>query len=65
MANRFIIAAVYLISFGLAFFALSGIKYEKFCYVSNPNKVRVLLILLAMGLAYVTAEFILGITLYI
>lgn len=52
---------LYLLMFGVSFYALSGIKFDKLMFVSNPNKARLLIILLSMSLSYLTVQFLKGI----
>ena len=63
MLDWFVIV-VYLVSFFICFYALSCIKFDRLCYVSEPNKVRLLLLLFAMGLGYLVAGFVLELTIY-
>lgn len=59
-----LVIGVYLLCFAISFYALSSIKFELFCKVNEPAKVQLLLFLLAIGLGYVVAQFILEITIY-
>lgn len=54
----------YIGCFGFSFYALSAIRFDQLCYVKDVNKVRLLLFLLAMGLGYLVAQFLLMITIY-
>lgn len=56
--------SIHLCCVALSFFALSSLKFEKFCDVRNPYKVRVLLILLSLGLGYLSAQLLLALTLF-
>ncbi len=49
----------YLFCFTLSFYALSGIKFDKFMNVRQPWKVHLLLLLSAMGLGFLAGEFLL------
>lgn len=64
MTYQIINILTYLLTFALSFNALSSIRFDKLCYVNNPNKVRLLLILLSMALAYLVTQFIFGLTIY-
>lgn len=64
MTYSIIQISVHLCCVGFSFFALSSLKFEKFCDVRNPYKVRTLLILLSMGLGYLVAQFLLALTIY-
>lgn len=56
--------SVYLLSFIISFWALSGVKFENFCDVTKPGKAQMLLLLLSLGLGYIVAQFLLTITVY-
>lgn len=56
--------SVHLLCFAICFYALSCLKFDKLCDVSKPAKVQLLLILLALGLGYVCAQFLLAITIF-
>lgn len=55
---------VYLVCFAASFYALTCVKFENFCKVQEPVKVNFLLLLLAIGLGYVVAQFVLMLTIY-
>lgn len=61
---NWIVVIVYLFCFAVSFYALSCIKFELFCKVNEPSKVQLLLFLLAIGLGYVVAQFILELSIY-
>lgn len=63
MLEWFIIL-IYLFCFAISFYALSCLKFELFCKVNEPAKVQLLLLLLAIGLGYVVAQFVLELTIY-
>lgn len=50
------------VCFFVSFYALSSVKFETFCHVSNPGKVRMLLFLLCLVLAYLSTEAIMSLT---
>lgn len=56
--------AVHLMCFALSFWALSSIRFERFCDVKKPAKVQMLLLLLAIALGYVVAQFLLAISIF-
>lgn len=56
--------AVHVLSFMLCFWALSCVQFEKFTNVRKPGQVRLLLLLLALGLGYLVAQFLLAISLF-
>lgn len=64
MQTFMITVSVYLGSFIVSFWALSGVKFESFCDVSKPGKAQMLLLLLSLGLGYIVAQFLLMITVY-
>ena len=55
---------VHAVSFILCFWALSCARFELFTNVRKPGQVRLLLLLLAMGLGYLVAQFLLSISIY-
>ena len=42
---------VFFACFGLSFYAISSIQFEKVCSVKNPKKVQILMFLLSLALA--------------
>lgn len=63
MATIYIIG-LHLICFTASFYALSCVKFENFTNVRQPRKVQLLLLLMAIGLGYIVAQFLLVITYY-
>ena len=55
---------VFFACFGLSFYAISSIQFEKVCSVKNPKKVQILMLLLSLALAYITSQAILQLTIY-
>ncbi len=55
---------VFFARFGLSFYAISSIQFEKVCSVKNPKKVQILMFLLSLALAYITSQAILQLTIY-
>lgn len=55
---------IHLISFMCCFYALSCVRFDKFCDVRNPVKVQLLLLVMALGLGYVVAQFLLTLTIF-
>ena len=55
---------VYLICFLVALYALSGVQFDRFVNVKQPMKAQVLLLLLAMALAYLCGTLILELTIF-
>lgn len=55
---------VFFACFGLSFYAISSIQFEKVCSVKNPKKVQILMFLLSFALAYITSQAILQLTIY-
>lgn len=56
--------SVYLCCFAASFWALSAVKFDRFCDVRKPGKVQCLLLLLSLGLGYLVANFLLNISLF-
>ncbi len=55
---------VFFACFGLSFYAISSIQFEKVCSVKNPKKVQILMFLSSLALAYITSQAILQLTIY-
>ncbi len=55
---------VFFACFGLSFYAISSIQFEKVCSVKNPKKVQILMFLLSLALAYITSQAIFQLTIY-
>ena len=55
---------VFFSCFGLSFYAISSIQFEKVCSVKNPKKVQILMFLLSLALAYITSQAVLQLTIY-
>ncbi|MEF9919716.1 MAG: DUF1146 family protein [Erysipelotrichaceae bacterium] len=64
MLYKLVNITVHLLCFVVSFYALSSLHFDRFCDVRKPMKVQVLLLLLAIGLGYVVAQFLLALTLY-
>lgn len=62
MIYYFVRLAVYILSFVMSLWALSNIQFEKFTHVSKPGKTQLLLLLLAMALAYLVGQFLLSLS---
>lgn len=61
MNSYFIIKiTIHLLSFILSFYALSGVRFDRFMDVKVPIKAQLLLLFTAMGLGYLVAQFILA-----
>lgn len=56
--------ALFLLCFGVSFYAISGIQFDKFCNVRQPKRVMVLMFLLSLALAYLTTQAILELTVF-
>lgn len=54
--------SVYLVSFFITMVAMTGVDFQKIVRRQEEWKVLLLSILLAMGIAYLVAEFILALT---
>ncbi len=55
---------IHLLCIAVSFFALSAIKFERFCDVKKPMKIQALLILCSMGLGYLVAQLIMTLTVF-
>ncbi len=62
MIYYYIRIVIYFISFMLSLYALGSIQFEKFTNVRKPAQVQLLILLLAIGLAYVVSKFFLGLS---
>ncbi len=54
--------AVYLISFFITMYAMNGIDFNKIKRKRSESQVFLLSILMSMGIAFLVAEFLLGLT---
>lgn len=61
MTYNVIRVSVHLLSFLLSAYALSGVKFDKFCDVKQPIKAQLLLLLSSLGLGFLVAQFFLSI----
>ena len=64
MAASVISYLVFFACFGLSFYAISSIQFEKVCSVKNSKKVQILMFLLSLCLAYISSHAILQLTIY-
>ena len=55
---------VFFACFGLSFYAISSIQFEKEKKKKNPKKVQILMFLLSLCLAYISSQAILQLTIY-
>lgn len=55
---------VFLLCFGLSFYALSGVQFDKFVSVRQPAKAVALLFLLSFVLAYLAMQAVLELTIF-
>ena len=53
---------LYLLSFVVCFYCLSGIDFGRFMRKGHSNKAQCMLILFAIALAYLVTQFFLGIS---
>ena len=56
--------SIHLICIAVSFFALSCVKFERFCDIRKPMKVQALLILISMALGYLVAQLIMTLTVF-
>lgn len=64
MAYHVVRFFVFLLCFGLSLYALSGVQFDKFVNVKQPNKAVALLFLLSLALAYLTSQALLELTVF-
>lgn len=55
---------IYLLAFCLACYGLSSIRFDKILFKDRPRRARLLFFILAMALAYLIANFILGLFIF-
>ncbi|MFI3284567.1 MAG: DUF1146 family protein [Erysipelotrichaceae bacterium] len=51
---------LYILTFAIALYALSSLNYEKMIKGNHVSQAQVLYLLLAMALAYLSSQFLLG-----
>ncbi len=56
--------SIHLICIAVSFFALSCVKFERFCDIRKPMKVQALPILSSMALGYLVAQLIMTLTVF-
>ncbi len=54
---------IYFLTFSVSFYGLNAINFEKIIYPKRVIQAQVLVILLAMALAYLITQFLLGLSL--
>jgi uncharacterized membrane protein YwzB len=54
---------LYFLSFGVCLYALMAIDFKKFIYPSRTLQTQALVLILAMALAYLITQFLLGLRL--
>lgn len=54
---------IYLVSFLVSAYALSGVNFEKITRIRKQQEIQVLYLLLSIALAYLVAQFMLGLSL--
>ena len=64
MEFSFLQIIVHLLCAAASFYALSAIKFERFCDVRKPMKVQFLLLLVSLALGYLVAQFLFALTIY-
>ncbi len=55
---------LFVLCFGMSFYAVSAIQFDRFCSVKQARKVVVLMFLLSLVLAYLATQAILDLTVY-
>lgn len=64
MQFYFINITIHLLCFIISFYALSSVRFDRICDVKKPAKVQLLLLLLALALGYLSAQFLLSISIF-
>lgn len=59
---RYVVFGIYVISFALSFYYLSGLDFARFLRKGHSHKAEGLLFLFSVALAYIVTQFFLGIT---
>lgn len=55
---------VHILCFIISFWALSNVAFERFVHAEKPGKTQMLLLLLALALGYLVAQFLLNISIF-
>ena len=63
MSEKIVTYLIYMVCFGLSFWALSGLDFAKILRKGSTQKAWLLLILLSMALAYLCAMFLTSLSL--
>ena len=64
MATNLIVLIVYIVSFAVSFFALTAVRFDRFCHLQQPWKIHLFIFLLAMAIGWLSAQFILALSIY-
>lgn len=56
--------SIHLFCVALSYFALSAVRFERFCDVRYPLKIQALLILSSLALGYLAAQLLLTLTVF-
>lgn len=57
--------SLYFVMFAVSLYGLNAVNFSSFIYPAKVKQAQVLLILLAMGLAYLATQFLLGLRFFI
>lgn len=60
--NQVIQIALYFVFFALSLYGLNAIEFRKLFYTEKTIQAQVLVLLIAMSLAYLSVQFLLGLT---
>ncbi|QIK68940.1 DUF1146 domain-containing protein [Erysipelothrix sp. HDW6C] len=60
--NDILRIGLYLVSFMVSAYALSGVDFGKFMRKGGELRMQLLLLLLSLGLGYIVAQFLLGLS---
>ena len=58
--NSLVSIALYFVMFGVSLYGLSAVNFSALMHPAKTKQAQVLIILLAMGLAYLATQFLLG-----
>ncbi len=60
--NQFVLITLYFVFFSLSLYALSAINFKKIFHSAKTTQSQILILLLAMCIAYLSVQFLLGLT---
>ncbi len=60
--NPFVLMTLYFVFFALSLYGLSAFNFKKVLYSAKTTQSQILILLLAMCIAYLSVQFLLGLT---